>query len=590
MSVGRWACLAFFIKPFNPKHMKKFILLLSFLLASVIAFAAPRSLSQMKEAAKGALKTVPSSTRGGSAQLEVMKQGEQFTVLGYATGGFAVIAHDDRFDAVLGYSDTKFSIDNMPPAMQWWMDAADEAMRQRLDAGETDITSINPAELGYAPMVDELMLTKWDQGTPYNNRVLDELGTAYPTGCVATAMAQIMYHHKYPERGTGRTVFSFNGTNKFVNFGSTTYRWDEMLPVYEDDAYSDAQAEAVATLMYHCGVAVNMNYAMGGSGAYDHDAATVLEEHFKYSTKFYTRDIYTERDWMNIIYDEISNGLPMLYGGVTADFAGHAFVFDGYDENGLVHVNWGWSGSGNGFYNVAVLDSPQGCFSYQQDMVAIHDGTQPQIPYSSQWGILPEVSWRTSTGQTLTTTGSFTVTADAGTLDYTVTNLINCDAYAFTGQIALVAVPEGGGAPTVLDAESVKNVAYYGLIDEISSDYSGKADISALPDGVYRVYLASKATTETEWQPVRSNETVVNNYLLTISGGAATVAEGDPGWTTGIENAGASAPNGDGMVRVYTADGVLVYSAKADAFSLDDVPAHGILIVKRGAETVKVVK
>ena len=129
-----------------------------------------------------------------------------------------------------------------------------------------------------------------------------------------------------------------------------------------------------------------------------------------------------------------------------------------------------------------------------------------------------------------------------------------------------------------------------GHLDGYAYGYGNTADISALPDGVYRVYLASKATTETEWQPVRSNETVVNNYLLTISGGAATVAEGDPGWTTGIENAGASAPNGYGMVRVYTADGVLVYSAKADAFSLDDVPARGILIVKRGAETVKVAK
>ena len=138
--------------------MKKLLLSLSFLLASAIAFAAPRSLSQMKEAAKSVLNTQSAATRGGQAQPEVLKEGRQLTVLGYAAGGFAVIANDDAFAAVLGYSDTRFSPDNMPPALQWWMDAADAAMQQRLDAGETaTTTTTTPAELGYTPQVDELM-------------------------------------------------------------------------------------------------------------------------------------------------------------------------------------------------------------------------------------------------------------------------------------------------------------------------------------------------------------------------------------------------------------------------------------------------
>ena len=114
--------------------------------------------------------------------------------------------------------------------------------------------------------------------------------------------------------------------------------------------------------------------------------------------------------------------------------------------------------------------------------------------------------------------------------------------------------------------------------------------MAGLPDGTYRVYLASKATTETDWQPVHSNENIVNNYILTIRNGSASVEEGEGGWTTGIESVNAGAATGDGTVRVYTADGVLVYTAPASEYRLEDVPATGLLIVKNGTNTVKVVK
>ena len=115
----------------------------------------------------------------------------------------------------------------------------------------------------------------------------------------------------------------------------------------------------------------------------------------------------------------------------------------------------------------------------------------------------------------------------------------------------------------------------------------GEISTASLPDGTYQVYLATKSSKETDWQTVRSNEHIVNSYEVTIAGGVPTVGEGTPGWTTGIEAVNVA---GDGMVRVYTVDGVLVYTAAADAFSIDDVPATGLLIVKNGAKTTKVVK
>lgn len=577
--------------------MKKHLLILSFLLGALMTQAAPRSLSEMMEVAKGVIKAPSATTRGSSARMEVLQQGRQFTVVGYAKGGFAVIANDDRFNAVLGYSDTEFSTGDMPPGLRWWMNAADEALRHSLstDAEATSGAEVRSAE--YPEAVAQLMTTEWNQGAPYNNLVVERWGYDFPTGCVATAMAQIMRYHEYPAKGKGSKLYRFTPATEgigelraFANFGQATYNYAEMIDRYAGNNYTPEQANAVATLMYHCGVAVEMNYDLGGSGAYDNVAAKALEQYFGYSTKFYVRDVYTTRDWMNIIYEEISSGRPILYGGATPQFAGHAFVFDGYNADGLVHVNWGWSGSGDGYFDVAILDSGTGSYSEQQDMVIIHDADQPEIPYTSQWGLL---DWPLQNVK-----GSFSVSLNGMSLTYSASHLYNVDAADFTGSMALVASPVGDGESVILyehdvvltDMNTMQQYDNIGHLDGYAYGYGNTADISALPDGTYRVYLASKATSETEWQPVRSNETVVNNYLLTISGGAATVAEGDPGWTTGIENAGASAPNGDGMVRVYTADGVLVYSAKADAFSLDDVPARGILIVKRGAETVKVVK
>lgn len=573
--------------------MKKLLFSLSLLFVSVVSTATPRSLSQMMTAAEGVLKSGPAATRSGSLGLEVMRQGVQYTVLGYKTGGFAVIANDDMFNAVLGYSDTEFTPDNMPPALLWWMDAADAAMSHRLANGQTSTATVIPSDNGYPAAVEELMLSRWDQGVPYNNIVSQKLRADVYTGCVATAMAQVMYFHKSPTQGSGsksyRIVSDDPATNEQllrVSFSATTYDWDNMLPTYTLGSYNEAQADAVATLMLHCGVAVNMSYGtstVGGSGAHDYEVATSAKQYFHYSTKFYTRDIYPTTQWMDIIYNEISNGYPILYGGVTANMAGHAFVFDGYDANGLVHVNWGWSGSGNGYFDVGLLNSDQGSYSYSQDMVIMHPEGQPELPYSSQWGLL---YWPLQNIK-----GSFTVTASGKQLAYQATDLYQMDAELFTGQLGLLAAPINGGAPIVLDARTVTPPTG-GSIEYLSgySRYGNSVSTASLPDGTYRVYMVSKATEETSWQPVHSSEAILNNYILTISNGMASVTKGDPGWTTGIQGVEVTGTRGDGMVRVYTVDGVLVYSAPADGFNISDVPAKGLLIVKKGQEVTKVMK
>ena len=578
--------------------MKKVLLTLALAVLAMAAHCAPRSLEAMKEAAKNVIK--PAATRSGSAQLEVMTQGAQYTVLGYSTGGFAVIANDDSFSPVLGYSDSNFSTDDIAPAMKWWMDAVDQALGNMLASSATPVLQASPGDMGYRTSVLPLVSTQWDQSSPYNNMIVSTFGADYVTGCVATAMAQIMKTHNYPVQGRDLKAVTVNGHYYIADFENTTYQWDNMLDTYSDGFaaippnYNDEQAAAVSELMLHCGVAVDMDYgtsADGGSGSHNYLAAAALNEYFGYSTKFFSRDVYPTDEWMDMVYSEISAGRPVLYGGATPDNYGHSFVIDGYDADGLVHVNWGWSGGGRAYCDIAILNSNQGNFSEGQDMTYIRDAEQPQLSYNSQWGLGAVSTWTNDGGRTwFDVYGEFTLTAQTGMLSFSTNNLMNCGAEAFTGQIALLAEPLEGGAVTVLQTRSLNNIASNRYVSSNTWEYTGTAFLTNLADGTYRVYLASKATNETDWQTVRSNENIVNNYIVTKQGMTATIAEGEAGWTTGIESVNAGAATGDGTVRVYTVDGVLVYTAPASEYRLEDVPATGLLIVKNGANTVKVVK
>jgi len=529
--------------------MKKYFSLLLFTLASVSLFGGPRSVEQMIESAskiisKRPMKTSPKDGR----HLEILKEGQMFSVIGYKDGGFAIIASDDRFAPVLGYSETQFPTDDMPPALQWWMNVAETSMIQSIEKGETVQSGAELRAYEYPDAVPELLTTKWDQGTPFNKELVSLTGKNYPTGCMATAMAQIMKFHSWPITGYGYKGYAIDGKNKNYDFESTTYDYENMIDVYARGNYTDEQADAVAKLMIHCGVAVDMNYTLQGSGSLSNDAAVALSDYFRYSTRLYTREIYSKSDWMNMIFDELSGGRPILYGGVTPQYAGHAFVFDGYSADGLVHVNWGWGGSGNGYYDVAILNSEQGSFSLQQDMIVMHDAEAPLLTYESQWGIYPSITWTTSGGNTFETIGKFEASLSNNLLTFVCSNLTNCDVTPFTGKLSLLAEPENGGNVIELKTETLNGFDYYQVYPSNANDYKGTVNVSSLTDGTYKIYLASKANTEISWQPVHYNESINGTYLLTKKNGSSQL-------TTGIENVILSKPENTSDGRIYSIDG-----------------------------------
>lgn len=298
--------------------------------------------------------------------------------------GFVIVSADDCVQPILGYSfRNPVQRDGFNPELTWWLngyqqqiDACREigalpsdavtADWERWEQGNTD----TPA----APKgVAQLLTTQWDQGNPYNLFCPTTNSGIYGravTGCVATAMAQVMRYWSHPQRGTGSHTYTpeyYNGSSLFgtqsVDFSSTEYDWDNM-PDRLSSTSTTTEKEAVATLMYHCGVAVDMQYGtsqQGGSGAFVQNIPYLsysqtlngMVNFFGYSSNATAlqRKKYEDQEWLNIVRVELRAHRPVIYSGGDPE-GGHCFVCDGFGGLGFFHFNWGWSGVGDGDFTL----------------------------------------------------------------------------------------------------------------------------------------------------------------------------------------------------------------------------------------------
>lgn len=372
-------------------NIRQFVLSASALLAlAQWTEAKPRSLSQMQQAATSVWN---GSARYGfrapqNSRMQRLQSDSLLTVWGNANGGYVIVAVDDNLPAVLGYSSTPYAntaADN--PNFKWWLESVRRVAASISRSSAPHKTTL-PEASGYPADVAPMVSCHWGQSTPYNdlcpmgpylNAAGQPDGKEYGrslTGCAATAISQIMYSLRYPLNGSGGEcsvgVPYANPTATYtVDFDNATYDWANMIDDYTPGNYTDAQATAVATIMYHAGVALDMQYSATSSGTYARMVVTALKRNFGFpeTVRLLNRDDYTEQQWMNTIYNELSNGHPIQYNGADQINGGHAFVFDGYNADGMVHVNWGWEGQKDGYYNVSLLD-PQGWhFTQHQSMV-----------------------------------------------------------------------------------------------------------------------------------------------------------------------------------------------------------------------------
>ena len=385
---------AYFIEIQNYCDMKRFTLLAALVLMVAMPTFAERVTS---ETARKVASTFLNNNGTKSVQLTDLSKEAGFPNLYIFTAdkGFVIMSANDCVQPILGYSLTDiFDTEDMPENVAWWLQGYNDEIQSAVDnkmraSSETakmwkDLIEGNAKAGKATAVVAPLIQTKWNQNKYYNDlcpAVSDgPNGKAY-TGCVATAMAQIMKYWSYPSTGIGSHSYTWNGQTLSANFGATTYDWNNMADYYEyyfangTDQYanwlSEPSAEeiaAVATLMYHCGVSVDMIYggnSTGGSAAPNAYVAIALKNYFNYKEtaqhkqKSYNSYVYyTDDEWIAMLKADLNDSRPIQYGGQDPNGSGgHAFVCDGYNSDDYFHFNWGWAGRYNGYFSLNNLDT-----------------------------------------------------------------------------------------------------------------------------------------------------------------------------------------------------------------------------------------
>ena len=296
-----------------------------------------------------------------------------------SSNGFVVVAADDVAMPILGYSFRNTLSEQINAEALYWLRCLDEeiayAQANGIEASGAVAQQWDEIVGGlwhthYDYAVAPLVTTTWDQGS-YYNQLCPSDAAAYSgghcyTGCSATAMAQIMKKWNHPTTGTGSHSYYHSQYGSLsANFGTTTYQWSSM-PTILNSSSSATQKNAVATLMYHCGVSIEMNYGPDGSGAqtrnYGNPSMACVENalmyYFGYKNTVHSigRPGTSVSEWCGYLTDDLDNGRPVLYTGYDVTGAGHAFICDGYDNSGYFHFNWGWNGSCDGYYPISALN------------------------------------------------------------------------------------------------------------------------------------------------------------------------------------------------------------------------------------------
>lgn len=292
-------------------------------------------------------KQMPQKAKAKSRTATTASPSDAYYVFNNDAGGFVIIAGDDAVAPVLGYTSTgSFDAENLPDGLK---DLLKSYERQIAALGDNYVANQTATRAAFTG--EKLLKTaEWDQNVPFNKYTPSN----YVTGCVATAGAIVMKHHRYPAKGTGSHSYTWNGKTLTANF-EHTYDWTSMPAKY--DGTNDAAFDGVARLMADLGVAVEMQYNKDGSGAYIGNLVTALQKHFGYSKLSHLmaiEDVGAEA-WNRRLREEIDANRPVLYAASDPARGGHAFVIDGYKDESF-SVNWGWGGYCDGFYQIGALN------------------------------------------------------------------------------------------------------------------------------------------------------------------------------------------------------------------------------------------
>lgn len=431
--------------------------------------------------------------------------------------GFVLVSAKDNARAVLGYSDEgHIDAQNIPANMRVWLQMyADELAR----AAKAPAAADAQRTVEYYPVVEPLIgNVAWNQDAPYNNHCPIDPNTNQRsvTGCMATAVAQVMYHHKYPKKGTGTYSYWCGWENLSVDFSKATYDWDHMLPSYKN-GYTQQESDAVAKLMYHVGVACNMWYGSSASGAGMGMGMQALVRHFDYDAaiRVLMKDYMDEETVMDEIVVELQGSRPVFIEALTKNDEGHAFVCDGIQADGYIHINWGWGGYGNGYFALSAMNptnqgiggaSDDGAFTEQ---VTLYTGIQPNQGGQTEPMIV-------SSGIDMTSAAAI---AKSSKVSVTIYAFQNAGLAEESGKIAFMLYQNGEKYQTVGTGRSwqLKPMHYYRSVD-------ASASMANIPAGEYEMLVGIDVTNRTQY-PIYTHGIGEKRYQMTVTNDSVFLKE-----------------------------------------------------------------
>ena len=427
--------------------------------------------------------------------------------------GFVIVSGDDVAKPILGYSDKgSFDSTNLPPGLVYWLDFLNSeivyAVRNNFP---TNLEWENSSGFKTAAnvVVGPLLSTTWGQDAPFNNMCPPVSSANALTGCVATAMAQVMKYYEYPTQGIGSTLAYQTSDNLYVPSVNVavTYDWGNMLVDYPyPSSGTTTQRNAVAQLMYHCGVSVQMNYGLDGSGASTRNVATALLNYFDYdpSISYKQREYYSSLEWDDFLRQQLDAGMPVIYSGRNPS-SGHSFICDGYRDDGMFHFNWGWNGFRDGYFITTALNpggggSGSGSGTYNDDQYVLINIK----PFSNGSVVNEMVMWSK-------TNMSSSVTQIDRNINFSVTiSYINRGFSTFTGSVGVALVDEDDHILAVLGTYAVNTNPSYGSSGRVLSVRVP----NTIPGGNYKMKTVAITATDTTF--IRASEGYVGELPLTV--------------------------------------------------------------------------
>lgn len=489
--------------------------------------------------------------------------------------GYVIVSGDDEMTELVGYAENGFfDAENVPPQMQLWLDGYAEYVAA-VQSGKAKARKILLSD-SPSVVVEPLVTTKWNQDAPFNNfapEYTDDNNNTQrcATGCAATAMAQIMKFHNWPEQGVGHYSYEHQSFGTISsNFSEHVYDWTNMIDRYNNGEYSNVQADAVALLMKDCGVSLNMNYGpVSGASIYSYTPA--FKNYFRYSSRTVNRSGCETAEFTKIITDELQEGRPIIYCG-TGEDGGHAFVVDGYDTNYFLHVNWGWGGYSDGYFDMNYMDPTglgigggSGAFKWNQGIVLarpLKDGVEPyefiqQLCFvlfnDVQGGIFCEQEMPANKGDDVT---------------ILLRNTANLSGESFFGSLNVGVFDDSGALVTMGNEERIEN--NNGELLEFQSGSLYSVDLpmtlntAGIADGNYIVRAMSKANGNV-WRKFASTDCL----NMTVADGKVSLVSPTPN----ISLTGIGSYNGN----VYKGN---PFSVNITIHNGSSIPADGSILFK----------